>query len=83
MGGSEVGDAGIGLAHRLAEPAHQRGILDALGLTSTPELTSTAQGRTLRTPSITLQDVNPPDKTTGRGTLGGMSDQSNAFPPPP
>src|ERR1700758_2726441 len=30
--GHGVGDAGIGLAYRLAEPADQGGILDALGL---------------------------------------------------
>ena len=50
---------------------------------STPELTSTAHGRTRSTPSITFAGLNPPDKTTGAGTLGGMTDQSKTFPPPP
>ena len=50
---------------------------------STPELTSTAQGRTCRMPSVTLAACNPPDKTTGEGTFAGISDQSKTFPPPP
>jgi hypothetical protein len=55
-------------------------------LTSTPELTSTAQGRTRVMPSITLAGLNPPDKTSGRRTLSATPcsmDQSNTFPAPP
>ena len=56
--------------------------LGASGL-STPELTSTAKGRTRSTPSITLAGFNPPDKTTGQGTPAGTRDQSKTFPDPP
>ena len=50
---------------------------------STPELTSTAQGRRRAMPSVTFAGFNPPDKTTGAGTEAGTRDQSKGFPPPP
>ena len=56
--------------------------------TSTPELTSTAQGRTREMPSIALAASSPPDKTRRELAFRSGCDQGNAvqskdWPPPP
>ena len=51
--------------------------------TSTPPLTSTAQGRTRRTASATLAGSRPPASTSGRGGSAGSRSQSNRSPVPP
>ena len=73
----------IGLAHRIAEPADRRGILDALRRLDA--------GAHVNGPGPQLQDAgdhisgmqptrqNEPDA----GTPAGTRDQSKTFPPPP
>jgi len=46
--------------------------------TSTPELTSTAQGRTRRMPSVTFAGVSPPDKTRRELAFSRGCDQGKA-----
>jgi len=63
------------------------GLLRPLAL-STPELMSTAQGRTRRMPSVTFAGVSPPDKTRRALAFSCGCDQlkavqSKAIPPPP
>ncbi len=50
---------------------------------STPLLTSTAQGLTRRTASVTFSTVSPPASTIGSGKPEGIRSQSNRLPVPP